>query len=170
MDYSNYEDAFNIGTISLEPRLQEYLRRKKFNEENDIEPPISEEKEFCITPHDIRIIKRYKQGKKKLYTSQRLARDPHFIKPDQNGFESMNSENDFKKDPRYKRLQRKMQSHKDAQKKIRDFEGIDEEYTIFHQTNPYDLNPEKRPQRIAKPYDDPSNMDDYDDYNNYQPH
>lgn len=174
MDYSNYEDAFNIGTINLEPRLQEYLRRKKFNEENDIEPPISEEKEFCITPHDIRIIKRYKQGKKKLYTSRRLAQDPHFIKPDQKGFEIIDSQNDFKKDPRYKRLQRKMQSHKDAQKKIRDFEGIDDEYTIFHQTNPYDLKPEKRPQRIAKPYDDPSSMNDYDDsyndgYSNFQP-
>lgn len=160
----DYENAFNIGDIQLEPRLQEYIRRKKFNEENDIEPPISEEKEFCITPYDIRIIKRHKQGKKKLYTSSRLAQDPHFVEPSKDCFDDF-GEDAFKKDPRYKRLQKKQQSHRDAQKKIRDFEGIDEDYTIFHQTNPYDLNPEKRPQRIAKPYDDPSNHDpvSYDD-------
>lgn len=158
----NYEDAFNIGSIQLEPRLQEYIRRKQFNEENDIEPSIPEEKEFCITPHDQRIIKRFKQGKTKLYTSRRLARDPHFVKPDATSFEEMNTEDEFKKDPRYKRLQKKLQSHKDAQKQIRNFEGIDEDYTIFHQTNPYDLKPEKRPKRIAKPYDDP-NDNSYDD-------
>lgn len=152
----DYEEAFNIGSIQLEPRLQEYLRRKKFNEENDIEPSVSEEKDFCITPHDLRIIKRFKQGKTKLYTSKRLARDPHFIKPDTNSFEDMNAEDEFKKDPRYKRLQKKLQSHKEAQKQIRNLDGIDQDYTIFHQTNPYDSEPNKRPQRIAKPYDDPN--------------
>lgn len=155
----DYEDAFNIGSIQLEPRLQEYLRRKRFNEENDIEPPIPEEKEFCVTSHDLKIIKRFKQGKEKVYTAKRLAKDPHFVKPSEDGFEAANNDNDFKKDPRYQRLQRKMQSHKDAQKQIRNFEGIDEDYTIFHQSNPYDLKPEKRPSRIAKPYDDPSNDD-----------
>jgi hypothetical protein len=156
----DYEDAFNIGSIQLEPRLQEYIRRKKFNEENDIEPPITEEREFCITPHDIKIIKRHKQGKKRLYSSRRLAQDPNFIKPNTTDFEDMDADADFKKDPRYGRLQRKMQSHKDAQKKIRNFEGIDEDYTIFHQSNPYDLKPEKRPQRMSKPYEDASNNND----------
>ena len=155
----NYEDAFNIGSIQLEPRLQEYMRRKRFNEENDIEPTIPEEKEFCVTPHDLKMIKYYKEGKTNLYSAKRLAKDPHFVKASDDGFEQAMAENDFKKDPRFKRLQRKMQSHKDAQKQIRNFEGIDEDYTIFHQSNPYDLNPEKRPSRIAKPYDDPTNVD-----------
>jgi len=152
----NYEDAFNIDSIQLEPRLQEYLRRKKFNEENNVEPPIPEEQEFCVTNHDMKIIKRYKQGKKQLYSAKRLSKDPHFVKPIENGFDD-NFEADFKKDPRYARLQKKMQSHKDAQKQIRNFEGIDEDYEIFHQSNPYDLKPEKRPSKISKPYFDPSN-------------
>lgn len=159
-DIYDLEDAFDISTIQLEPRLQEYIRRKNFNEENDIEPPIPEEQEFCITPHDMKIIKKFKQGKKKLYSSKRLAKDPHFIKPSANNFESIDSQVDFKKDPRYKRLQKKMQSHKDAQKQIRNFEGIDEDYTIFHQSNPYDLKPEKKQQRISKPYDDPNTNTD----------
>lgn len=153
-DYVDYEDAFNIGSIQLEPRLQEYIKRKKFNEENNIEPPITEEKEFCITPYDLKMIKRHKQGKKKLYTSKRLIQNPNYIKPDSGGFGEMDV--DFKNDPRYQRLQRKMQSHKTAQKKIRNFEGISEDYTIFHQTNPYDLNPAKRPTKIAKPYENSS--------------
>lgn len=152
----DYNDAFNIGTIQLEPRLQEYLRRKRFNQENDIEPPISEEKEFCITQYDLDLIKRHSKGTKKLYTSRRLAKDPNFVKPDSTDFELANHQYDFKKDPRYKRLQKKMQSHKLAQQQIRNFEGIDEDYTIFHQTNPYDLKPEKRSQTLAKPYFDNS--------------
>lgn len=162
----DYEDAFNIGSIQLEPRLQEYMRRKKFNEENDIEPTISEEKEFCVSSYDLKMIKRFNQGKKKLYTEKRLSSDPHFVRPESDGFEELDSEHDFKKDPRYKRLQKKLQSHKDAQKQIRNFEGIDEDYTIFHQTNPYDLDPEKRPQRISKPYDEPNNAFDNYDYEN----
>jgi hypothetical protein len=153
----DYEDAFDIGTIQLEPRLQEYMKRKRFNDENDIEPPIPEEKEFCITSYDLKIIKRYKQGKKKLYSSKRLAKDPHFVTPDAGDFDSDPFNSDFKKDPRYQRLQRKMRSHKEAKKQIQNFEGIDEDYTIFHQSNPYDLKPENRPNKIAKPYDDPNN-------------
>lgn len=165
----NYEDAFNIGSIQLEPRLQEYMRRKRFNDENEIEPNIPEEKEFCITDYDLKIIKRYKQGKTKLYTSKRLAKDPHFIKANTDSFDNFGSfdgsfDADFKKDPRYTRLQNKMQSHRDAQKQIRNFEGIDEDYEIFHRSNPYDLKPERRPSKIAKPYDDPSN-NDIDDKN-----
>jgi hypothetical protein len=150
----DYEAAYDISTIQLEPRLQEYVRRKKFNEENDIEPPIPEEQEFCITKYDLKVIKRYKQGEKNIYTSKRLAKDPHFIKPDTNDFEM---QADFKKDPRYKRLQNKMQSHKDAQSKIRNYEEMDECYTLFHQSNPYDLRQDQKPRKIEKPYDDPEN-------------
>src|SRR5437867_4424955 len=84
--------AFNTNSIQLEPRLQEYLRRKRFNEENDIEPPIPE-------------------------------------------------------------------------KQIRNFDNIDDYYTIFHQSNPYDLNSnynnlsriDGKQKKISKPYEDPNN-------------
>lgn len=158
----NLDEAFDVSAIQLEPRLQEYLRRKKFNEENDIEPPIPEEQEFCITEFDMKMLKRFRQGKKKLYSSKRLAKDPHFVEPLADNF-SMSMEHDFKKDPRYKRLQKKLESHKKAQREIRNFEGIDEDYTIFHQSNPYDLKPEQKPKKISKPYDDPDNDNSSDD-------
>src|SRR5579872_5643597 len=95
--------AFNINSIQLEPRLQEYLRRKRFNEENDIDPPIPEEQEFCITNHDLKIIKKYKQGKTNLYSSKRLAKNPNFIVPEPMEFKTV----DFKKDPDTKDYKRK---------------------------------------------------------------
>ena len=52
----DYTEAFNTGSIQLEPRLQEYLRRKTFNRENDITPGIPVEQEFGVTKEDIKLI------------------------------------------------------------------------------------------------------------------
>jgi hypothetical protein len=145
----DFEEAFDISTIQLEPRLQEYMRRKNFNEENNIEPEIPEEQEFCITPHDMKIMKRFNQGKKKLYTSKRLNQDPHFVKTETHDFEKMH---DFKADPRFERIKKRMAEHKKAQQQIRNLDNMDEDYEIFYQTNPYDMKPEKRPQKISKPF------------------
>jgi hypothetical protein len=157
----DFDEAYDINLIQLEPRLQEYLRRKRFNEENDIEPPITEEQEFCISSHDLKIIKKHSQGKQGIHSNKYLAKDAdsHFVVAEGGDFEI---ETDFKKDPRYQRLQRKMQSHKDAQSKIRDMSGIDRDYEIFHRmadrktsnTNgriPINVNDE--PQCQANPYD-----------------
>jgi hypothetical protein len=166
----DYTDAYDISSIQLEPRLQEYTRRKNFNKENNIEPAIKEEKEFDITQHDLKIIKRFQQGKKKIYSSSRMSKHPDLIEPEKGSFEDQDSELDFKKDPRYERLKKKMQSHKTAQQQIRNLEGLNEEYTIFHQSNPYDMKPQNRPQRISKPYFDSSGngnlSNDDDQYDN----
>ena len=164
MDYS---DAFNISSIQLEPRLQEYVMRRKFNKDNNIEPSIPEEKEFCITPHDLKIIKRFQQGNKRIYSSSRLSKHPDLIEPDKGSFEERDNALDFKKDPRYERLKKKINSHKNAQQQIKNLEGIDEEYTVFHQSNPYDMKPQNRPQHIAKPYFDPSGMTDLSNDNDH---
>lgn len=158
MDYVELSDAYSTQTIQLEPRLQEYIRRKIFNAENDIEPPIPVEKEFCITEHDLKMIKRHKQGRNaKLYTSEKISKSPHFTKTETLNMDS--AFKDFKKDPRYQRVLNKMESHKAAQRKIRNLEGIDEDYKIFHQSNPYDMRPDKRPTKIAKPYNTPDDDD-----------
>lgn len=43
----------------IEPRLLEYLRKKKYYMKNNITPCISLEKEYVITKNDIRLIKNY---------------------------------------------------------------------------------------------------------------
>lgn len=56
------------GTIMLEPRLQEYIKKKSYYKHNSIEPCIKPEIEFCITDRDKRIIKDFLKGKTDIYT------------------------------------------------------------------------------------------------------
>lgn len=51
------------GSISLEPRLQEYLSKKQYYQENNITPTISIEKQFQVTDNDIQRIRDYMRGK-----------------------------------------------------------------------------------------------------------
>ena len=55
------------GGIMLEPRLQEYIKRRKFYQDNNIKPSVSAEREFMITPRDLRAIKSYFKGQQKNY-------------------------------------------------------------------------------------------------------
>jgi hypothetical protein len=159
MNYSNYEEAHDTSRIQLDPRIAEYMRVKKFNRENNIHVVIPVEEQFGITKDDLKTIKRFKRGKE-MYSRSKVNKMSHFIKPecDMSFFEGAKMEDD----PRYERLRKKMNANKKAREMIAnpDYEGIDKEYTIFHQTNPYDNKP--RTQKISKPYDDPNaNDDDY---------
>lgn len=166
----DYEQAFSTSNIQLEPRLQEFINRKTFNRENDIRPDIPEEQEFSITLEDRDIIKRYMKGRRHIYSKKRTGHSSHFVAPlstDENFFTGKDA---FKSDPRYQRLKKKMESHKKARAQISNLDGIDEDYVIFHRSNPYDdpSNPNvKRPMKISKPYDDPSNYEEDDLLSSY---
>lgn len=158
MNYSSYSEAYDTSRINLEPRLTEYLRVKKINEENNIIPHIPAEQQFSITKDDMKTIKRYRKGKS-MYSKSKVSKMDHFVTPEQNmDFFSNNAK--FEDDPRYERLRKKIESNKKARSLISNYEGMDEDYTIFHKTNPYD---NERPNKISKPYDDPSTYGD-DDY------
>jgi len=58
------------GNIMLEPRLQEYLKKKKFYKKNNIKPDISIEQEFQITNIDRRILRAFLKGEKHMYDQQ----------------------------------------------------------------------------------------------------
>lgn len=53
--------------IMLEPRLQEYLKKKQFYKKNNINPNVRLEDEFKITSHDKKILKAFINGKKDIY-------------------------------------------------------------------------------------------------------
>lgn len=162
---TDYNRAFSTSNIQLEPRLQEYLNRSTFNRENDIMPDIPLEQEFSITPEDRRIIKRFNRGMNHVYSKRKTGMSSHFVEAAPCDDDFFTGKDAFKKDPRYQRLQKKMASHRRAQAQIRNLDGIDSDYEIFHRSNPYDdpLNPNvKRPNKIAKPYDDPNNYGDDD--------
>lgn len=162
---TDYNQAFSTSNIQLEPRLQEYLNRSTFNRENDIKPDIPLEQEFSITTEDRRIIKRFQRGMNHVYSKKKTGLSSHFVKAAPCDDDFFTGQDAFKNDPRYRRLQKKMASHRRAQAQIRNLDGMDSDYEIFHRSNPYDdpLNPNvQRPKRIAKPYDDPNNYSDDD--------
>lgn len=55
------------GDIMLEPRLQAYLTKKKQYKELGVEPCVPFEKEFLITPLDVKILKSFLSGNKDIY-------------------------------------------------------------------------------------------------------
>ena len=58
------------GGLSLEPRLQEYMKKKKRYKDNNIKPCISLEREFQITRDDLNKIKAFLKGKRNQYTPE----------------------------------------------------------------------------------------------------
>lgn len=66
-----YSKSNTIDNLSLEPRLQEYIKKKKYYVDNHIYPDIPIEREYSISPNDITIIKKYINGiKVKPFTEQ----------------------------------------------------------------------------------------------------
>jgi len=57
----------SCGGVTLEPRLQEYIKKKKFYKTNNIDPTIPLEKEFMITGQDKEHIKSFLRGRKDIY-------------------------------------------------------------------------------------------------------
>lgn len=60
------------GGIMLEPRLQEYLKKKKFYKKTQYQPCVSPEREFQITQDDLKRIKAFLSGDKKIYDKKRF--------------------------------------------------------------------------------------------------
>lgn len=58
---------YKSNNLSLEPRLQEYIKKKNFYIKNNIEFDFDIEREFSITPADISIIKGFMRGNSKVY-------------------------------------------------------------------------------------------------------
>ncbi len=106
------EDFKNINldnNLTFEPRLQEYLKKLIYYRKNNIQPSSDLEREFNITKEDKIKIKAFLSGKKDIYSKE--SHDKYSVVED-TGFEI--KYDDFKKDPRYERLQKKIQRDKDA--------------------------------------------------------
>ena len=67
MSYNFATPSFEKNQMSLEPRLQEYMNKKKFYKQNNIEPGIPIEQEFQITKEDRRLLRSYLNGNTDIY-------------------------------------------------------------------------------------------------------
>jgi hypothetical protein len=108
------EELLNIkleNNLTLEPRYQEYLKKITYFKKNNIHfDSKNVEREFGITHDDKLKLRAFLKGKKDIYgvkTQDKYTQQ--FKKPT---FEIQHE--DFKKDPRYERLQKKIQRDKDA--------------------------------------------------------
>ena len=101
--------------ISIEPRILEYLKYKKFNIKNNIVPSVSLEKRYNITSCDVATISQYFSGQPTRTDSSR-----YFIAPEKAKFE-----NDVEK---YKsqdvRLKKKLKLHEEARKSVSNLENV----------------------------------------------
>lgn len=73
--------------LSLEPRLQEYLIKKKYFKENNINPGVPLEQEYRISPEDKKTLKNYLLGERNLYgqpynISPQATKKPQNLNPD----------------------------------------------------------------------------------------
>ena len=103
-DFRNIELANNL---TLEPRLQEYWKKINYYKNNNIVPSSNLEKEFSITDDDRMKLKMFLGNNIQLPITQEK-----YNVPDEFGFQIKYE--DYKKDPRYERLQKKLQRDKDA--------------------------------------------------------
>jgi hypothetical protein len=62
---TNFELNPVINGVTLEPRLKEYLYKRKFNKENNILDDIPLKKKYFITNEDIKTIRKYRRKLKK---------------------------------------------------------------------------------------------------------
>jgi hypothetical protein len=143
------EDIECSGGITLEPRLQEYLNKRTYYKKNNIIPSISLENEYQITSTDIKLLKDFLKGDKNVYTQHNQSKYAKYTDninmTDSSEYcNGMNYEDkntffasrEFKNDPHYKLLQKKMQRDKDAMKQRNDYSS----YTYMAPTVPIERN------------------------------
>ena len=53
--------------LTLEPRLQEFINKKKYYKQYNIKPPVSLEQQYYITNEDKHIILKFIRGNKNIY-------------------------------------------------------------------------------------------------------
>jgi hypothetical protein len=109
------EDIKNIelfDDLTLEPRLQEYLKKLSYYKKNNIEPSVNIKKEYEITRDDQTRIMAFLKGHQDIYS---FNSQDKYNKQEQELNNSFKIKyEDYKQDPRYERLQKKLQRDRDA--------------------------------------------------------
>lgn len=125
---SNYYDCNKNDNLGLEPRLMEYMKKKQFFRENNIDPSLLE-KEFAITKSDLNKIKAYMKGDKEKYSNSHTD----MIDYSKAQFPS----DEFKKDPRMDRIKAKQKRENDASEQRHDYGIISKSYDMYRNDRPF---------------------------------
>lgn len=120
-DFSKDDD------ISLEPRLMEYLKKKKYFKEHGIEKE-NLERDFQITDKDMFKIRAHYRGDKK-----GESRTSDYVDPSNATFPS----SEFKKDPRFDRIKKKQERDADAQFQRSNYGLINKGFDMYRNDRPF---------------------------------
>ena len=115
--------------MNLEPRLQEYLQRRDFFKNNDMDTKLLE-KQYMITPTDKQVMNMYLN--KNVYKKKDLERNMYcdFIEVSK---EKAKDPNDmFRNDKRFERLRNKVEKEKAANMGRNDISEISRNYDLFN--------------------------------------
>ncbi|AYV84843.1 MAG: hypothetical protein Hyperionvirus44_1 [Hyperionvirus sp.] len=130
-NYVNYDELKGnmgdvmCGGILLEPRLQEYMKKKLFFKKNKIVPNVNPEVEFSISQQDIRRLKAFARGERDLYKGD--GRFDELGDSEEVGFD-FDPDEVYKSDVRYQRFAKKMKRDKEAMKQRHCYGDFDEQY------------------------------------------
>jgi hypothetical protein len=125
---SNYYDYSKNDDISIEPRLLEYIKKKKYYNDNDINAEHLD-RDYLITNQDMIQIRSYLRGDKKKETNKYQD----FIDTGDSQFPSEK----LKKDPRFDRVKQKQQRDADAQVQRHNYGSISRTYDMYRKDRPF---------------------------------
>lgn len=123
----NYYDCNKKDKISLEPRLVEYINKKKFYRKNSIESDTLE-KEYNISDYDILRIKSFAKGEK-----DKHLRFQDYVDTSQAYFPSEK----LKQDPRFDRIKKKQEKIKDAGRQRHNYGNMSNTYDMYRDDRPF---------------------------------
>ena len=125
---SNYYDCNMNDDLGLEPRLLEYIKKKKFFKQNNIEIEFLD-KEFSIRKNDLLKIKAFMKSDKKNYA------DSHTDIVDMSSASFPSSE--LQKDPRMERIKAKQKKETEASEQRHDYGIISKSYDMYRNDRPF---------------------------------
>lgn len=154
---ANINEVLQDGQMLFEPRLQQYIEKKKYYKKYNIETESSLEREFNISKNDIRLIKDYTNGKKNCYNYEKKDQYLDLIDTTNQKFGGM----DFKDDERYKRFQKKMERNKNATQQRHNYSSWDDGFSKIMPDDPVSAEDKKFDDRFFSIKKQPSMENPY---------
>lgn len=111
--------------IYLEPRLQEYLKKKMYYKKNKINPGIPLEREFNISSEDVRRLKAFRSGDKDIYNHKK---QDNFLDEYPEPTFDFDPDKAYKSDPRFHRFSKKMKRDKEAMRQRHNYDVFEDAY------------------------------------------
>jgi len=122
-------------TMMVDPRITEYMHKKKYYRKHNIKPIVPLEKEYRITNSDLKQIQNIKHGIKTTSTFNQDFVDPY--RGSNRQFPSSN----FEVDSRFDRLKKKQEKDKEANNMRHNYDIMYQKYDMYKKSNEFQHNP-----------------------------